>query len=217
MQPCAKCCESFSEKTSHVSSDFDSMMNPMEERQKSSWLSPLLDYPSAYASPNPPTDLEEYLDASDVQPPRYEDTFAMSDSTPSIPSKDNSRSPLERSRKGSRLSGIPEEDSGVGSENGDPLGRSRLKLPPPPPRPAVQQGDPWNKPTRNPWSPPQSRTRPAPTEEKRTSAGVPLLEAPLQTSVEEEEPSQLSDSLLCGRSKAVRCLRQRKANDALIL
>ncbi|PIO64405.1 hypothetical protein TELCIR_13966 [Teladorsagia circumcincta] len=195
MQPCAKCCESLSEKASYVSSEFDSSMNPMEERQKAAWLNPLPEYPSPYTSPNPPADaLEEYLDASDSYPPKYEDTFGRSDSSPSITSKDNSRSPLDRSRKGSRLSGIPEEDSGLGSDNGDPsLGRSRLKIPPPPSHGTIQEEDPWDT--------PQSRTRSASTDDKRTSAGVPLLQVPMQTSMEEEETSQMSDSLSAAAPK----------------
>ncbi|KAK6012263.1 hypothetical protein OSTOST_22592, partial [Ostertagia ostertagi] len=185
VQPCAKCCESLSEKASYVSSEFDSSISPMEERQKAAWLNPLPEYPSPYTSPNPPADaLEEYLDASDSYPPKYEDTFARIIHV----------AHWTGVAKGSRLSGIPEEDSGLGSDNGDPsLGRSRLKLPPPPPHGTIQEEDPWDL--------PQSRTRSASTDDKRTSAGVPLLQVPMQTSMEEEETSQMSDSLSAAAPK----------------
>ncbi|KAK5977173.1 hypothetical protein GCK32_016811 [Trichostrongylus colubriformis] len=188
MQPCTNCCQSISEKASYASSDLGSSVIPAEERQKSSWLTPFPDYPSAYTSPNHPDNaLEEYLDATDGNPPKYEDTFGRSESLPSIPSKDHSRSPLDRSRKGSRLSGIPEEDSGLGSENGDrSLGRSR-KLPPSPSHKVIQKENTWNI--------PQSRNRELSSDERLSGAGAPLLQASLQTSVEEEETSQLSDSL----------------------
>ncbi|XGW08417.1 hypothetical protein V3C99_011052 [Haemonchus contortus] len=171
MEPCTNCCESVSDKASYISSELDSTVNPMEERQKASWLGPFPEYSSAYASPNPPADaLEEYLDASDSYPPKYEDTFDTSYSSPNLPRKDTSRSPLERSRKGSRLSGIPEEDSGLGSDNGDPsLGRSRLKMPATPPHTsASQEADPWD------LAPPRTRT--PSRAEKRAGSGTPLLQ-----------------------------------------
>lgn len=204
VHPCRECCESMSEKTSYISSDIGGSVDPMEERQKSAWINPFADFPTAPSSP-PPRDesLEEFLDASDDYLPKYEEALGMRGSSPSIPSNEPSQSPLDRSRKGSRLAEIPEEDSGLESDIGDRTrGKPTFKLPSPPHHSPIQEESGF-------WSLPSSRNRPFPLSEKGSDPGEPLLEVPRQTSQEDEEVSQVSDSLSSAAPKLFAAPKER--------
>ncbi|RCN26555.1 hypothetical protein ANCCAN_27718 [Ancylostoma caninum] len=103
-----KSCQSKSLKTSYVSSDHGSLLtSPLEERQKSSWLSPFSEYSPMYSVRNR-TEKERnsagFADtAEDLQPPRYEDTIGMNDPTHVRDYKKLSLSPSEETRGHDRL------------------------------------------------------------------------------------------------------------------
>ncbi|WKX96715.1 hypothetical protein Q1695_012841 [Nippostrongylus brasiliensis] len=185
LQPCINCCEPMSAKSSYISSGAAEFEDPFEERQKSSWLNPFEGPSPIHSSPRTPDEnLDEFLDADDGYPPRYEDALGMSTTTTPTTRQGQSRSPL-----GSRLSEIPEEDSGLESDIGDrPKARSQQRLPPPPPQKMIPEEAEY-------LNPPLSLLRRVSSKERRSSSNVPLLEARQQSPLEDEEVSQVSDSL----------------------
>ncbi|KJH44447.1 hypothetical protein DICVIV_09526 [Dictyocaulus viviparus] len=199
MKPCYDACESPSSKSSRSSSFVaSSRHSPVEERQKTSWINPLADpIPPSYSSSQDVTSedpIEDYLDALDVHPPKYE-VSSNDDHSLSVLSKESLQTPLEQRQPTERSSDGGKKNSGLklNFENHPHIGRVTI------PRPSGFSSS-SDTPERRSKSP---SFKPSRSVIKRIkSANQHRLYEPVRSSMDDEEDtSQLTDSQLTAAPK----------------